>query len=342
MLNHKSKLHMMFTKTNSLFWMVVPFLFLLIACKGDPKPTPPPTPKKRAVVPKFERDSAYIYVEKQVAFGPRVPNTPEHTACKNWLAQSLKNFGAKVIEQPFEATAYTGVKLKGTNIIGSYNPNNPKRVLLAAHWDSRPIADYDPEEKYQKEPILGADDGASGVGVLLEIARLLNENPIDLGVDIIFFDAEDYGESQAEDYTSWCLGSQHWGRNLHVNGYKARFGILLDMVGSKNARFTKEETSMSFAPAVMNKVWKLAQNMGYGNFFVEDKTKMLIDDHLFINRLTGIPTIDIINRPAGSKTGFGEYWHTHNDDMTVIDRRTLRAVGQTVLAVLYRESDGTF
>ncbi len=324
--------------------MAMSLLLLLGACKNDtkPKPTTPAKSKKRASVPKFERDSAYNYVAKQVAFGPRVPNSEAHEACKNWMTQSLRDFGAKVIEQPFEATAYTGEVLKSTNIIGSYNPDHPKRVVLMAHWDSRPISDYDADESLQKKPVPGADDGASGVGVLLEIARLLEKNPINLGVDIIFFDAEDYGESQAEDITSWCLGSQHWGKNLHVSNYNARFGILLDMVGAKNARFTKEETSMSFAPAIMNKVWKLGQNMGYGNFFVDDKTKMLIDDHLFVNRLTGIPTIDIINRPEGSKTGFGEYWHTHHDDMSVIDKRTLRAVGQTVLAVLYRESDGTF
>lgn len=325
-------------------WPILSVLLFFCACKSDPKPVAPKPSKtkKRAVVPKFERDSAYVYVDRQVAFGPRVPNSEAHRNCKDYLAQSLRNFGAKVIEQDFEATAYTGVKLNSTNIIGSYNPEHRNRVLLAAHWDSRPIADYDPDPARQDEPVLGADDGASGVGVLLEVARLLQQNSIDLGVDIIFFDAEDYGESQSEDINSWCLGSQYWSRNPHVKGYRARFGILLDMVGSKNARFTKEETSMTFAPAVMDKVWKLGQNMGYGNFFVDDKTKMLIDDHLFINRLTGIPTIDIINRPEGSQTGFGHYWHTHKDNMEVIDKRTLRAVGQTVLAVLYRESDGTF
>jgi len=323
-------------------FLLLTILFSLIACKNDQADDTPIERVKNLPIPRFNSASAYHFVAKQVEFGPRVPNTPAHQATKKWLASQLEAHGAKVIEQDFVATAYTGEQLNGTNIIGQYNPKAKERIILAAHWDCRHITDKDPDETKRNLPVDGADDGASGVGVLLEIARHLEKLPHYMGVDIIFFDAEDYGESQSEDINSWCLGSQHWSRNPHVKGYRASFGILLDMVGSKNARFTKEETSMAFAPAVMDKVWKLGQNMGYGNFFVDDKTKMLIDDHLFINRLTGIPTIDIINRPEGSATGFGHYWHTVKDNMDVIDKRTLRAVGQTVLAVLYRESDGTF
>ena len=215
-------------------------------------------------------------------------------------------------------------------------------MVLAAHWDSRHVADYDPDASRQNEPILGADDGGSGVGILMEIARAIQKNPIDLGVDIVLFDAEDYGESQGEDITTWCLGSQHWSRNPHVAGYRADFGILLDMVGSKGARFTKEEVSRTFAPQVLDKVWKLSQNMGYGNYFVNDNTRQLVDDHLFVNQIARIPMIDIINRPVDTETGFGHYWHTHADDMSVIDKQTLRAVGQTLLAVIYQKSAGRF
>ncbi len=331
-----------FNKTKTFFWILLTLAFLgTSSCKQEkPQTTEPPTPKT-VEVPKFERDSAYHFIEKQVEFGPRVTNTPEHTACKNWLVSRFKSFGAEVIEQNFKATAYNGTILNCTNIIAQYNPENKNRVLLAAHWDTRPVADYDPDEANHDKPIPGADDGGSGVGVLLEIARQLQLNPIDLGVDIVLFDAEDYGESQG-DYKTWCLGSQHWGKNLHKPGYRANFGILLDMVGAQNARFTMDETSMTYAPALMRKVWKLAQAMGYGNYFVSEQTQVLIDDHLFINQLTGIPTIDIINRPMNSETGFGHYWHTLADDMSVIDRRTLRAVGQTVLAVVYRENNGVF
>ena len=329
-------------KAKTILWTVLIFFFCFASSCKENKPDTPPPPNKEVQVPKFDKDSAYVFVEKQVSFGPRVTNTAEHTACKNWLVSQFKKYGAEVIEQDFKATAYTGTLLNGTNIIAQFNPENKSRVLLAAHWDTRPIADYDPDEANHDKPIPGADDGGSGVGVLLEIARQINLNPIGLGVDIVLFDAEDYGESKGEDYKTWCLGSQHWGKNLHKSGYRANFGILLDMVGASNARFTLDETSMTFAPTFMRKVWKLAQGMGYGSYFVSEQTQILIDDHLFINQLTGIPTIDIINRPLKSETGFGDYWHTLNDNMDVIDKRTLRAVGQTVLAVVYRENNGVF
>lgn len=334
---------MNFTKT--IFWgLLIAVICFSTSCKEDKPETPetPPPPKKEVQVPKFDKDSAYLFVETQVNFGPRVTNTAEHTACKDWLVAKFKNYGASVIEQDFKATAYTGTVLNSTNIIAQFNPESTNRVLLAAHWDTRPMADHDPDEANHDKPILGADDGGSGVGILVEIARQLSLNPIDLGVDIVLFDAEDYGESQGEDYKTWCLGSQHWGNNLHKPDYRANFGILLDMAGAKNARFTMDETSMTYAPAFMRKVWKLAQGMGYGSYFVSEQTNILIDDHLFVNQLTGIPTIDIINRPMKSETGFGHYWHTLDDDMSIIDRRTLRAVGQTVLAVVYRENNGTF
>lgn len=332
------------TRFLKVFTCIFLVIFTVNSCSDDTAPTPPeaPQPRTQVPVPKFERDSAYTYVEKQISFGPRVPNTSEHQACKNWLVNQMKSFGADVIEQDFEATAYTGDVLKGTNIIAQYNPKNPIRVLLSAHWDSRHISDYDPLQANQSLPVLGADDGGSGVGVLMEIARLIQQNPIEIGVDIIFFDLEDYGESGSEVYTSWCLGSQHWAKNLHKSGYKAKYGILLDMVGKESARFTMEEVSMNYAPTLMRKVWKLGQGMGYNNYFVNDKTPPVIDDHLFINQIAKIPTIDIINRPLGSKTGFHECWHTQCDDLTVINKRTLRAVGQTVLAVVYRENNGTF
>ena len=295
------------------------------------------------VVPRFDRDSSLEYIKNQIAFGPRVPNTKEHAACKEWLVGKFENLGIRVIQQNFTAKAYTGTVLNGTNIIATFNPEAKKRILLAAHWDTRPFADQEPVKKDQDQAVLGADDGASGVAVLIEIARQLQQQPIDVGVDIILFDAEDYGQGGGDgNIKTWCLGSQHWAAKPHQAGYKARFGILLDMVGAENARFTKEGTSMTYAPNIMNKVWKIAKEKGYSNYFVNVESRELVDDHLFINQIAGIPTIDIINRPVASKTGFGEYWHTLHDDMSVIDKRTLRVVGQTVLEVIYRFDAGKF
>lgn len=324
------------------------FAFLLIfSCQNctEDKPTvetPPKVITKKIPIPGFNRDSAYTYVAKQVEFGPRVPNTTAHKNTKSWLSSQLKKFGATVIEQDFQAKAYTGTTLNGTNIIGQINPAAPRRILLAAHWDSRHVSDYDPDASKFNTHVDGADDGASGVGVLLEVARTIQANPIELGVDIIFFDAEDHGEPQANNDYSWCLGSQYWSRNFHVSAYKPKYGILLDMVGAKNPRFRKEGYSMAYAPDLTNKVWKLAREMGHGNYFTDEKGGGITDDHRMVNEIAKIPMIDIINTPHDANPVFVKHWHTTTDNMDNINKRTLGAVGQLMIAVIYNEEMGKF
>lgn len=288
--------------------------------------------------PEFNQDSAYAYVERQVQFGPRVPNSEAHKACAKFMAGELERFGANVYVQEATLTAYNGDQLQASNIIGVYNPDQKKRILLFAHWDSRPYSDQD-EEKFHHTPIDGADDGASGVGVLLEIARQIGLKGIDIGIDIIFFDAEDYGTpSFITDFTpdTWCLGTQFWAKNPHIPGYKADFGILLDMVGSKGATFYKEATSRRYAAPVVERVWSTARNLGYGKFFLNADGPGIIDDHQYVIAGRNIPSINIINlKPNETAHGFGEYWHTQQDTMDVIDHETLKAVGQTVLEVIY-------
>ncbi len=298
--------------------------------------TTEPVTRTPVKVPSFDRDSAYAFVERQVAFGPRVVNTPAHAATRQYLVEQLKSFGLEVTEQNFTATAYTGEKLNSTNIIARYKPGAGRRVALFAHWDSRPFADSPLNKGDKTAPVLGADDGASGVGVLLEIARQLKDNPIDRGIDIVLLDAEDYGDHEGNDPDSWGLGAQYFARNL-PSGPKPEYGILLDMVGAKDARFPVEGYSMQFAPEVVRTVWGLADQMGLSNYFVLENGGGITDDHYFINTIAGIPTIDIINRSDETETGFGAHWHTDGDDMSVIDSRTLRAVGQVVLAVIYRD-----
>ena len=293
--------------------------------------------------PFFNADSAYNYIETQVSFGPRVPNSAAHRACGTYLANQLKLFGAKVIEQEMSVTAYNGTVLQTKNVIGSYNPTAKKRVLLFAHWDTRPYADKDADEANHNRPIDGADDGGSGVGVLLELARQFGKKAPEVGVDIIFFDAEDYGIPdfytgvQVKD--TWCLGTQYWAENPHQSGYRASYGILLDMVGSKNAAFFKEQGSMRYAPNIVDKVWSKARSLGYGKYFINALGGEFIDDHLYINEGCNIPCIDIINNDPDSETGLGYYWHTMDDTMKNIDNETLKAVGQTVLEVIYNEKN---
>jgi hypothetical protein len=293
-------------------------------------------------VPGFCADSAYLYVDRQVAFGPRVPGMEGHRLCGDFLVGELRRFGAEVYVQEIGLTAYDGTRLPCRNIIGAFNPEAKKRVLLFAHWDTRPFADQEADPALQRVPIDGADDGASGVGVLLEIARQLGIQPPEIGVDIIFFDAEDYGVPEFEKATnyspgSWCLGSQFWAKNPHKAGYRAEYGILLDMVGARHASFYKEYTSMRYAARIVEKVWSTARDLGYGKFFINADGGAILDDHQFVIEGRGIPSIDIINYDMGNAHGFADYWHTHNDSMDNIDKETLLGVGQTVLGVIYKE-----
>jgi hypothetical protein len=289
-------------------------------------------------VPEFDADSAYAYIERQVSFGPRVPNTPAHRACAGYLASELERFGAKLYVQEAVLTAYNGDRLQASNIIGVFNPEKTRRVMLFAHWDSRPYADHDEDPARQRQPVDGADDGASGVGVLLEIARRIGMTGFEGGIDILFFDAEDYGTPEFLKETkpdTWCLGSQFWAKNPHVPGYSAGYGILLDMVGARGATFYKEHTSVRYAVPMVENVWTTARNLGYGKFFINRNGGGVTDDHSYVIAGRHIPCLDIINYDPDAPHGFGSYWHTRHDTMDNIDRETLKAVGQTVLHVIY-------
>jgi len=328
-------------KRNYTFILLCWSMLGFVACSNKAKSKDNESRKitKQVNVPNFNADSAYQYVKAQVDFGPRVPNTTAHVECGNYLATKLTELGAKVTNQYADLAAYTGTLLKSRNIIGSYKPESKRRIVLFSHWDSRPWADADPDIKNHYKPILGANDGASGVGVLLEIARQLQKQEPKLGIDLVFLDAEDYGNHSSytgkRSEASWALGAQYWARNPHVEGYNARFGILLDMVGGKNAVFKYETYSQKTASNINEKVWNAAANLGYKQYFVKEEGGNVTDDHLFINEYAGIPTIDII--PFDKDGGFFKYWHTLKDDMNAIDKSTLQAVGETLMQVIYNE-----
>lgn len=317
-------------------------LVLIVGCgkdKGVQNNTS--TPAKVVNVPTFNADSAYSFVQKQVDFGPRVPNTKAHQNAGDYFIERFTAYGAKVTTQAFTATTFDEKKINLRNIIASFNPEKKKRVLLGAHWDTRPYSDKDKSKP--NATFDGANDGGSGVGVLLEVARTLSQQPTDVGVDIILFDGEDWGERHdiaAPPLPSglkswWCLGSQHWSKNKHVAGYTASFGILLDMVGGKNARFGYEGYSLDYASGVVDKVWKAASKQGFSHVFVSEKDGHITDDHLFVNIHAKIPMIDIIS--FGDEGGFGDFHHTQKDNMDIISKETLHAVGQTLLQVIYYE-----
>ncbi len=294
-------------------------------------------------VPPFNADSAYFFVESQVKFGPRVPNSDPHREAAAFLINRLTSYGAVVIEQDFQAFTFDHQQLKLKNIIASFFPEAKKRILLAAHWDTRPFADKD--DKNKSASFDGANDGASGVAVLLEIARVLSSSEAPrVGVDIILFDGEDWGEKEGmssvelpEDQESWwCLGSQYWAKNKHRKSYSAHYGILLDMVGAKRSQFYREEVSLQFAAKTVEKVWDKAAQLGYSDYFVKQNVGGITDDHVFVNQLAKIPMIDIVPYKAGIGF-FGDYHHTTKDNLDLISTETLTAVGNTLLNVLYSE-----
>ncbi|WP_369793932.1 M28 family peptidase [Prevotella sp. S7 MS 2] len=298
--------------------------------------------KVNPVGPAFNADSAYAFTQAQCDFGPRSMNSVGHDRCAEWIVNRFKAYGCKVEIQRADLTGYDGTVLKSQNIMASYRPELTTRILLCAHWDSRPWADNDPDSANWHKPIMAANDAASGVAVMLEIARLLNQDKkLNIGVDFVCFDAEDWGTPQwadvEDDGESWALGAQYWAQHI-PGGYAPRYGILLDMVGGQGARFFQEQMSKQYAPDIVKKVWRAARSAGYGSFFPKTDGGAVTDDHIPVNDFAKIPTIDIIPYyPDCRQSSFGPTWHTLADDMQHIDKNTLKAVGQTVIQVLFME-----
>lgn len=309
----------------SLFYFAI-----LQSCSSEPK-TPPPPPLEEISYPGFSADTAYALIEQQLAFGPRVPNTQGHADCAKWIQTKLRSYGAKVQVQEAVLQAYDGTPLHSKNIIASFNPDKARRIMLSAHWDTRPVADQDSARR--DEPIPGANDGGSGVAVLIELARLMHQQAPTVGVDLFFWDSEDYGNPNVDG--SYGLGAQHWARNKHNPAYLPMYGINLDMVGGKDAYFSREGLSMKYASKIVEKVWQTARRLGHDTYFKTHRSAPLTDDHRYVNEIAKIQMIDIIDQPNGQ--GFFEHWHTHQDDIDAISKETLKAVGETMADVMYRE-----
>ena len=339
-------------KTTTLGVLLLSAIILIPACRQPEKKAPvrntvkkPKVEEQPLAVPDFNADSAFYYVEKQLSFGFRIPGTRAHAQTARWIEARLRSYGAHVKVQKGRGRMYTDKVIELHNIIASLNPESHKRILLMAHWDSRRFADHDPDPKKRKDPVPGANDGASGVAVLMEMIRTIQSQPLQhIGIDVVLVDAEDqgtpdnmgivHGPNSAE---SWGLGAQYWSRNPHRSPGLFRYGILLDMVGASGATFPREQYSLEYAPQVVEKVWNLASKLGFGNYFIMEKTAGgITDDHYFVNTIVHIPMIDIIHYDV-LKNSFYPYWHTTADDLKQIDKSTLNATGRTLLELLYRE-----
>ena len=320
---------------------------LLLLCVSCAKQQQSSTPDVRCA---FSADSAYTYIAQQLDFGARVPGTNAHEACGDWLVRELARHGAQVKSQYGTMTNYAGKPQAIRNIVALLEGNTTHAILLCAHWDCRPWSDE--EELYENrfEPVMGANDGASGVGVILEMVRQLSlrksKGEFIPTVQVVFFDCEDMGTpahftGSQRDHT-WCLGSQLWAReyknstlNSQLSTLNCQYGILLDMVGDPSATFPKEYFSVQYAGNYVERLWRKASKLGYGRYFVQQATYYPItDDHYYVNTIAGIPCVDVIDYKMNTETGFAHWWHTQHDDIQNINKQTLQAVGETVLTTI--------
>ncbi|MBR3433915.1 MAG: M28 family peptidase [Bacteroidaceae bacterium] len=296
-----------------------------------------------APCPTFNTDTCMKYIQEQCDFGPRVTGSEAAKLCRQYLAGQFRRMGATVEEQQANVTLWDGSERPACNIIARLNPGNQDRILICSHWDSRPWADNDEDEQNHRTPVPAANDGASGVAMMMEICRLLQQKPVKTGIDFVCFDAEDMGTPQwaeTEESTSdtWCLGSRFWAERAREEGYRARYGILLDMVGGRGSVFPAEKVSQEYAQPIASLMIRLGNQLGYGHYFpLNREGGYLMDDHVNVNRIARVPCIDIVPYFTDGPSSFGPTWHTVNDTPENIDPNVLEAVGQTLTQLIYNE-----
>ncbi len=324
-----------------LFWIVVlTGSTLLPACTQEqsrlPSRTETGAAEQEAVSPPlFDSENAYRLIERQLSFGPRAPGLPGHDDCRRFLRQFLSQYADTVFEQRFSQEVY-GKQLVLTNIGASFRPEHSTRILFCAHWDTRPFADEDPDPAKRTLPILGANDGASGTAVLLELARLMARTPPPIGVDILLVDGEDYGK--ATDLANFCLGSRYAARRYPFP-VSPQWVIVVDLVGDREAWFPWEEYSWRSAPELLQEIWSLGSQIAPEKFR-HTRYAPIFDDHVpFIE--AGWRAVLIIDAELVGNQSLSirrRYWHTHRDVMENISTESLHAVGQTLVNWLYRRA----
>jgi len=321
----------------SFFSIVI--MFMLIGCgnnRSNENEIPLHLQEDDTYIPTFDREQAFEYLVEQTRFGPRNPGSTGHQQCLQYLTFELQKHADAVSQQSFRHTGYEGRSYQMTNIIASFNLEATNRILLGAHWDTRPRAERAPDPNRRNEPILGANDGGSGVAVLLELARIFKNHPPPVGVDIILFDGEDYGKEG--DLDQYVLGAKYFARNIPP-GFRPRFGIIVDMVGDKEARFPRELSSIQYASWLVDLIWNTARNLNIHQF--EDRRGTSVyDDHIPLND-AGIPTALIIDSELIGYDGPDvrrRYWHTTMDTPDQCSPESLGAVGTVLIEIIYRQT----
>jgi glutaminyl-peptide cyclotransferase len=272
--------------------------------------------------PVFDGDLAYGYLERQCDFGPRPPGSEAHEAMRRWLVETLRGFADEVSVQEFTAPGTDGSDVTLCNVIASFNMNATSRVLFGAHWDTRPIAECDPDEANRKTPIMGANDGASGVAVLLGLASLMSSKDPRIGVDLVFFDGEDGGNGGG--FEQFCVGSAVFASSM--GDYAPSYAVVIDMIGDSDLAIPIEANSQRACPSVVRTVWDAAERVGAASFTEESGTAMF-DDHIPLIQ-AGVPTVLIIDFDY-------PYWHTLGDTPDKCSPESLREVGGVLAALVY-------
>ena len=291
---------------------------------GSGTPAPPTQTASPITGPAFNASEAYGFLTDQCHFGVRKPNTTGHDLCKAYLLKQLTPSVDKVVTQNFTfRDDARNVTLNLTNILGIINPTATKKVMLFTHWDTRPTADNDLTPANRTKPIIGADDGASGTAVLLELARLFHKQHPTIGVELLFVDGEDWGPGDDKMY----LGARHFAAAPGI--YKPDYAILLDMIGDKDLNIYREITSENVHPELNDKVWNTAAALGDGQYFINHTKWQITDDHDSFNAV-GIPAIDLIDFDY-------PYWHTLQDTADKCSGKSLKIVGDVMESVIYNE-----
>ena len=275
-------------------------------------------------VPEFNKEEAFSYLEAQCDIGPRYPGSEEIVLCRNLIISELKKSGASVQEQQFNIEV-NGIEYQGVNIIAGFYPRMSRRILLGAHYDTRPWADKEEDPALHNTPIMGANDAASGVAVLLELASIISQKqPRQYGIDLVFFDMEDMGEYNKNE--TWCLGSSYYAQNF--SGIKPEKAIIVDMIGDADLEVEMEYYSYHNSPNLVNEIWDVAEEAGFKEFSARI-TKRIYDDHYPLI-VAGFNAIDIIDFEY-------PYWHTLEDTPDKCSANSLYVIGQTLLNLIYRE-----